>query len=58
MRILDPRQKHYRKKSVSTYHELRRQVESLTPDEQLRLLEELAGFIRAVGYAYPQALHN
>ena len=31
---------------MSTYHEIRRQVESLTPDEQLRLLEELAGFIR------------
>jgi hypothetical protein len=27
---------------MTTYQELRRQVENLTPDEQLRLLEEIA----------------
>jgi hypothetical protein len=27
---------------MATYQDIRRQVESLTPDEQLRLLEELA----------------
>ncbi len=31
---------------MSTYKEVRRQVESLTVDEQLRLLEELAGIVR------------
>ena len=31
---------------MPTYHEVRHQVEQLTPDEQLRLLEELATIIR------------
>lgn len=31
---------------MSNYHEVRSQVENLTPDEQMRLLEELAGLIR------------
>lgn len=31
---------------MSTYHEIRRQIESLTPNEQLRLLEELAALVR------------
>ncbi len=31
---------------MSTYKEVRRQVESLTVDEQLRLLEELAAIVR------------
>ena len=39
---------------MSTYHEIRRQVESLTPDQQLRLLEELPGFIRAAGTLTPK----
>ncbi len=31
---------------MTTYQELRRQVENLTPDEQLRLLEEVASLVR------------
>ena len=31
---------------MSTYQDIRRQVENLTPDEQLRLLEDLAGIVR------------
>ncbi|MFB2982403.1 hypothetical protein [Microseira sp. BLCC-F43] len=31
---------------MATYNEVLIQVQSLTPDEQLRLLEELAGLIR------------
>lgn len=31
---------------MTTYQEIRRQVETLTPEEQLRLLEELAGMVR------------
>ncbi len=31
---------------MTTYQELRRQVEDLTPDEQLRLLEEIASLVR------------
>lgn len=31
---------------MATYQEIRRQVENLTPDEQLRLLEDLAVIIR------------
>lgn len=27
---------------MSTYHEIRRQAESLTPEEQLRLIQDLA----------------
>ncbi|NJN38810.1 MAG: hypothetical protein HC790_08900 [Acaryochloridaceae cyanobacterium CSU_3_4] len=30
----------------STYQDIRRQIENLTPDEQLRLLEELASMTR------------
>ena len=30
---------------MTTYQELRRQVENLTPDEQLRLLEEIASLV-------------
>jgi hypothetical protein len=31
---------------MATYQDIRRQVEDLTPDEQLRLLAELAGIVR------------
>jgi hypothetical protein len=31
---------------MTTYQDVRRQVENLTPDEQLRLLEELAVIVR------------
>lgn len=31
---------------MTTYQNIRRQVENLTPDEQLRLLEELATMVR------------
>ncbi|MCP6759598.1 MAG: hypothetical protein NHB32_12700 [Fischerella sp. CENA71] len=31
---------------MATYQDIRRQVENLTPDEQLRLLEELAAMVR------------
>jgi DNA-binding HxlR family transcriptional regulator len=31
---------------MATYQEIRRQVENLTPDEQLRLLEELSIIVR------------
>jgi hypothetical protein len=31
---------------MSTYHEVRRLAESLTPDEQMRLIEDLSRFIR------------
>jgi DNA-binding HxlR family transcriptional regulator len=31
---------------MSAYQEIRRQVENLTPDEQLRLLEELTVLVR------------
>jgi hypothetical protein len=31
---------------MATYQEIRRQVENLTPDEQLCLLEELAALVR------------
>lgn len=33
-------------RNMTTYQEIRRQVETLTPDEQLRLLEELAVIVR------------
>lgn len=31
---------------MATYQEIRRQIENLTADEQLRLLEELAALVR------------
>ena len=31
---------------MTNYQEIRRQVENLTPDEQLKLLEELATIVR------------
>ena len=31
---------------MSTYHEVRRLAESLTPDEQMQLIEDLFGLIR------------
>jgi hypothetical protein len=31
---------------MATYQEIRRQVETLTPDEQLRLLEDLVAIVR------------
>jgi hypothetical protein len=31
---------------MTPYQEIRQQVENLTPDEQLRLLEELASLVR------------
>ena len=39
--ILDLRQKNYQIKPMSTYNEVLSQVQSLTSDEQLRLLEEI-----------------
>jgi DNA-binding HxlR family transcriptional regulator len=33
-------------KNMATYQEIRRQIESLTLDEQLRLMEELATIVR------------
>jgi len=44
--ILDLRQKNYQIKPMSTYNEVLSQVQSLTSDEQLRLLEELAVLVR------------
>lgn len=35
-----------RVEDMTTYQDIRRQVENLTPDEQLRLLEELAAIVR------------
>ncbi len=31
---------------MSTYHEVRRLAENLTPDEQMQLIEDLSKFIR------------
>jgi hypothetical protein len=31
---------------MSTYHEVRRQAESLTPDEQMQLIEHLIAIVR------------
>ncbi len=31
---------------MTTYQDIRRQIEKLPPDEQLRLLEDLAGILR------------
>jgi hypothetical protein len=31
---------------MTTYQDIRHQIETLTPDEQLHLLEELAGMVR------------
>lgn len=39
---------------MATYHEIRRQVESLTPDEQLRLLAELADMVRRRVWVKPK----
>lgn len=39
---------------MSTYQDIRRQVESLTPDEQLRVLAELAGIVRHQGIVKPK----
>ena len=44
--ILDLGQKNYQIKSMSTYNEVLSQVQNLTSDEQLRLLEELAALVR------------
>ena len=44
--ILDLGYKNYQIKSMSTYNEVLSQVQSLTSDEQLRLLEELAALVR------------
>ena len=44
--ILDLGQEHYKRKYMSTYHEVRRLAENLTPDEQMRLIEELFSLIR------------
>ena len=35
-----------RKNAMTTYQDIRNQVETLTPDEQLRLLEDLAVLVR------------
>ncbi len=39
---------------MATYHDIRRQVENLTPGEQLRLLEELAVIVRRRMLVKPQ----
>lgn len=39
---------------MTTYQELRRQVEKLTPDEQLRLLKELASLVGRRASPKPQ----
>jgi hypothetical protein len=44
--ILDLGQKNYQIQSMSTYNEVLSQIHSLTSDEQLRLLEELAALVR------------
>ncbi len=44
--ILNLGQKNYQIKSMSTYNEVLSQVQSLSSDEQLRLLEELAALVR------------
>lgn len=41
---------------MATYQEIRHQVENLTPDEQLRLLEELAAIVRR--RIIPKSQHN
>jgi hypothetical protein len=37
---------HKKRENMATYQDVRRQVENLTPDEQLRLLEDLAVMVR------------
>lgn len=39
---------------MTTYQDIRRQVENLTPSEQLRLLEELAALVRHRMLAKPK----
>jgi DNA-binding HxlR family transcriptional regulator len=39
---------------MATYQEIRRQVEDLTPDEQLRLLEDLATIVRKQRQGQPK----
>jgi hypothetical protein len=39
---------------MATYQEVRRQVENLTPDEQLQLLEDLAAMLRNRMIAKPK----
>lgn len=39
---------------MATYQDIRRQVESLTPDDQLRLLEELAIMVRRRIFVKPR----
>ncbi len=39
---------------MAIYQDIRRQVENLTPDEQLRLLEELAAIVRRRILAKPK----
>jgi uncharacterized protein (DUF488 family) len=38
--------KRYERKNMATYQEVRQQIENLTPDEQLSLLEDLAEMVR------------
>jgi len=39
---------------MAIYQDIRRQVENLTPDEQLRLLEELAAIVRRRIFVKPK----
>ncbi len=39
---------------MASYQDIRRQVEDLTLDEQLRLLEELAVMVRRRGFVKPK----
>lgn len=56
MGILGLGQKNYQIKSMSTYNEILSQVQSLTSDEQVRLLEELAALVRQM-LVYPPPLY-
>lgn len=44
------------RESMSTYNQVLSQVESLTPDEQLRLIEELTALVRS--RVTPQSQHS
>ncbi|MDF5721387.1 MAG: hypothetical protein PUP91_13095 [Rhizonema sp. PD37] len=43
---------------MSTYHEVRRLAESLTPDEQMRLIEDLSRLIRQRVTMTPKPKHS
>ncbi|MDF5727570.1 MAG: hypothetical protein PUP92_05905 [Rhizonema sp. PD38] len=43
---------------MSTYHEVRHLAESLTPDEQMRLIEDLSRLIRQTVTMTPKPKHS